>query len=218
MTATTALPPLSKLSTGEKSSTCHCHPLRPLQAALFLAIFQSALFTLGQDWHRTRVSPNAYQEGRARHSEQSGPIVRSAFCCLHLLSLPAFVLCHARIWTRLIYFKQLATSYINDFCSLSLFPSLCLSLSLCLRLSPFSVLPLLLLSLFCTVIFVLLAASHKSLCKALSSHFVVFHPNLSIMFHSLPFCLFNSKAKSWESFWVSIFRVLCLVNERRTRL
>lgn len=67
MTATTVPPlPLSKLSTGEKSYTCHCLPLRPPQAALFLAIFQSALFTLGQDWHRTRVSPNAYQEGRAR--------------------------------------------------------------------------------------------------------------------------------------------------------
>lgn len=67
MTATTVSPlRLSKLSTGEKSYTCHCLPLRPPQAALFLAIFQSALFTLGQDWHRTRVSPNAYQEGRAR--------------------------------------------------------------------------------------------------------------------------------------------------------
>lgn len=56
----------------------------------------------------------------------------TAFCCLHLpsLSLPAFVLCLARIRARLIYFKQLATSYINDFCSRSLFP---LSLSLFLH-------------------------------------------------------------------------------------
>lgn len=132
-------------------------------------------------------------------SEQSGPIVRSAFCCLHLLSLPAFVLCLCPdqnpfdllqtigniIHQRLLFPLSLSFSFLPS-------PSF----SLCFRLSPFSVLPLLLLSLFGTVIFVLPAASHKSLCKALSSHFVVFHPNLSIMFHSLSFCLFNSKAKS----------------------
>lgn len=63
----------------------------------------------------------------------------SAFCCLHLLRLPAFVLCLARIRARLIYFKQLATSYINDFCALSL--SLSLSFSPFLSLSTTSSAP-----------------------------------------------------------------------------
>lgn len=58
----------------------------------------------------------------------------SAFCCLHLLRLPAFVLCRVRIRARLIYFKQLATSYINDFCALSLSPYLSLPFSLSVTL------------------------------------------------------------------------------------
>lgn len=65
----------------------------------------------------------------------------SAFCCLHLLRLPAFVLCLARIRARLIYFKQLATSYINDFCAFSLSLSLPISLPLSLSLSTTSSVP-----------------------------------------------------------------------------
>lgn len=47
-------------------------------------------------WAKTGTAPEKVlmpikREGQG--SEQSGPIVRSAFCCLHLLSLPAFVLC-----------------------------------------------------------------------------------------------------------------------------
>lgn len=70
---------------------------------------------------------------------------------------------------------------------------------------------------------VLPTASHKSLCKALSSSLCCSPPssNLSIMFHSLFFAFVFSirKPKAEQDFsQFRFFFVLCHVNEQRTRL
>lgn len=195
----------SKLSAEERGGL----PLRPPQSALFLAIFQCALFTLGQDWaeqYRNRVSPNAHQRRRQREAPPMLPIV---------LPLPFAAS------PRLVYPGSFRAVPCPDQGSFDLLQTigniihqrLLSPLFLSFSLSPVARLFSPLFHSFCQLLRTNLYAKRWAL------HFVVFHPNLSIMFHSLPLCLFNSKAKSRASF--SQFRfcfVLCLVNERRTRL
>lgn len=127
------------------------------------------------------------------------------FAACTCLPCPCQLSCCALLGSGLVWFTSnnwqhhTSTTFVPALSS----PSLCLSVTLSTLVLP--------------------TASHKSLCKALSSSLCCCPPscNLSIMFHSLFFAFVFSirKPKAEQDFpEFRFFFVLCHVNEQRTRL